>query len=143
MNLEDFKFGIEIQMRWKDLDALGHVNNATYLTYLEIARSQYIMAACPEWNWQKDMFLIANVNLNFIKEIKLTDQHVKVLVRMSSMGNKSFVLEYGIVSEFEGTQVQHAFGMTTQIMFDMKERKSIAIPDWIRTLLTSYEAKEL
>ncbi len=139
MNESQFRFETKIQMRWNDLDAIGHVNNATYLTYLEIARGQYIMAACPDWNWKKDMFLIGNVNLNFIREIKLTDLNVSVCVRTSEIGNKSFVLEYHIVSGTPGNRTIHASGTTTQVMFDLAERKSIVIPDWVRIRLGNFD----
>ena len=36
-----FKFSTQIEVRFRDLDALGHVNNAVYLTYFEIARLHY------------------------------------------------------------------------------------------------------
>ena len=139
MEESQFRFETKIQMRWKDLDAIGHVNNATYLTYLEIARSQYIMAACPGWDWRRDMFLIGNVNLNFIREIKLTDQDLTVCVRTSDIGNKSFVLEYRIVSGTTDNSIIHASGTTTQIMFDMEDRKSIVIPDWVRKRLIDFD----
>ena len=139
MNNKNFKFETKIQMRWKDLDALGHVNNANYLTYFEVARSYYIMAACPEWNWQKDMFLIANVNVNFHKELQLTDEDVSVYVRTSKIGSKSFVLEYEIVSQNGDKRIIHVSGTTTQIMFDMKARSSMIIPEWVKESLISYD----
>lgn len=139
MKNKNFNFETKIQMRWKDLDALGHVNNANYLTYFEVARSFYIMAACPEWNWQNDMFLIANVNVNFHNELKLTDQNVSVCVRTSKIGSKSFVLDYEITSKNGDNRVIHASGTTTQIMFDMKERASMIIPEWVKNSLISYD----
>ncbi|MGB1019456.1 MAG: acyl-CoA thioesterase, partial [Chitinophagales bacterium] len=87
-----------IQIRWSDLDPLGHVNNAVFVTYFEIARGTYMLNASPRWNWQKDMFLIGNVNVNFLKELTMYAVNPKVSVRTKKMGTKSFVLEYMISS---------------------------------------------
>lgn len=135
----DFKFSMPIQMRWNDLDALGHVNNAVYVTYFEIARGLYMLKACSGWDWHKDMFLIGNVNVNFQKELLLSCKDVKVHIRTSKIGTKSFVLEYAITSDKDGETVIHATGTTTQVMFDMKTRKTIEVPDWVRESLIKFD----
>ena len=142
MDINKFNFQTSIQMRWKDLDAMGHVNNANYLTYFEIARSYYILDVCPYWNWKNDMFLIANINVDFLKELTLTDTKVKVQVRTIHIGNKSFVLEYLLSSGTEQSTKIHAKGTSTQIMFDMKSKSSISIPQWVREALVAYDELE-
>ena len=137
--LEGFKFNKELQLRWNDMDGLGHVNNAIFITYFETARGHYMLEACPGWDWQKHMFLIANVNVDFRKELLLNAQKPTVWMRTSKMGKKSFVLEYVITSEKKGEQIIHASGSTTQIMFDMHNRQTIEIEDWIRTTLSKFE----
>lgn len=139
MELEKFNFSHPIQMRWNDLDALGHVNNALYVTYFEIGRGHFMLTACPEWNWQKDMFLIANVHVDFQKEMLLTAQDPCVNIRTSKLGGKSFVLEYAITSRKGEQTIVHATGSTTQIMFDMKTRSTIEIPDWVRESLSGFD----
>ena len=98
LELDHFNFSHPIQLRWNDLDALGHVNNAIYVTYFEIARGGFMLKAVPDWDWTKHMFLIANVNVDFKKELLLTAKNPKVHVRSSKIGGKSFVLEYAITS---------------------------------------------
>ena len=137
--MEKFNFNMPLQMRWNDLDALGHVNNAIFVTYFETARGVFMLKACPEWNWQKDMFLIANINVDLKKELLLTAQNVRVHVKSANLGTKSFVLEYAITSEKNNETIVHATGSTTQIMFDMKTRTTIEIPDWVRNSLTEFD----
>lgn len=140
INIDDFKFEQEIQIRWNDLDPLGHVNNAVYVTYFEIARGMYMLNASVKWDWKKNMFLIGNVNVNFIKELTMFDIAPAVLLRTKKIGNKSFVLEYVIVSNnLNGEQQIHATGTTTQIMFDMISKKTIEVQDWLKENLVSYE----
>ncbi len=126
-------------MRWNDMDALGHVNNAIYITYFETARGLYMLKACTKWDWHKDMFLIGNVNVNFQKELLLSCENVRVHIRTSKIGTKSFILEYIITSDKKGETVIHATGTTTQVMFDMKTRKTIEVPNWVREALTEFD----
>ena len=137
--LKGFTFNKELQLRWNDMDALGHVNNAIFITYFETARGHYMPEACPGWDWMKHMFLIANVNVNFHKEMLLLAQKPSVWMRTKQMGKKSFVLEYVITSEKKGETIIHASGSTTQIMFDMQNRKTIEIESWVRDNLQAYE----
>lgn len=139
MELEKFNFSLPLQMRWNDLDALGHVNNALFITYFEIARGHFILQACQDWNWHKDMFLIANVNADFKKELLLTANDPKVHVKTIKIGAKSFVLEYAVTSKKENETILHATGTTTQIMFDMKTRSTIEVPDWVRKSLEDFD----
>ena len=135
----NFNFSIPIQIRWNDLDPLGHVNNAVYVTYFEIARGYFMLKAAKGWDWHKNMFLIGNVNVSFNKELLLTSQDAKVHIRTSSIGNKSFVLEYAITSSNNGETVVHATGTTTQIMFDLKNKSTIEVPDWVRKSLSDFD----
>ena len=137
--LSHFKFSLSLQMRWSDLDALGHVNNALFPTYFELARSQFMIDTCPGWDWEKDMFLMANVNINFHKEMLLTTENPRVMVRTGKMGNKSFVLEYAVIGEKNGRTEVYASGTTTQVMIDLKERSTIQIPEWVRSALQAYK----
>lgn len=126
-------------MRWNDLDALGHVNNALYVSYFEIARGGFMLKAVPEWDWSKHMFLIANVNVDFKRELLLTAVKPQVYLRTSRIGVKSFVLEYALTSQDGDEIIVHATGSTTQIMFDTKARASIEVPDWVRKSLEDYD----
>jgi acyl-CoA thioester hydrolase len=140
INLDSFKFKYPLQMRWNDLDALGHVNNAIFITYFEVARGTYMLKACPGWDWTKQMFLIGKVDANFQKELLLTAEKAEVWMRTVTLGTKSFVLEYAVVSRKNGETIVHATGSTTQVMFDMKTRATIEIEDWVRRGLTEFEA---
>jgi acyl-CoA thioester hydrolase len=139
MDLNTFKFKFPLQLRWNDMDALGHVNNAMFVTYFEVARGHYMLKACPGWDWHKHMFLIGNVNVDYRKELLLNAEKTAVWMRTSKIGTKSFILEYAVVSEKNGDTVVHATGSTTQIMFDMKSRSTIEVADWVRDALTNFE----
>jgi acyl-CoA thioester hydrolase len=140
MDITQFKFRFDLQMRWNDLDALGHVNNAMFITYFETARGRFMLEACPGWDWYKNMFLIAQVHADFQKELLLSAKNPQVLMRTSKIGTKSFELSYAIISEGKEGTVLHATGTTTQIMFDMKTRQTIVIPSWVKENLIAFDA---
>lgn len=137
--LEQFKFKQSLQVRWMDLDPLAHVNNSIYIQYFELGRGKYMSTASDTWDWHKNMFLIANITCDYKRELKLTDANPAVMVRTSRFGSKSFDLEYLIISEKDGNQIVHAQGKSTQVMFDLKERKSIEVPDWLKKEIVQYE----
>ena len=138
-NSKAFTFSEGIQVRWTDLDPLAHVNNSIYIQYFEIARGKYMLKASPTWNWHKDMFLLANVNCNYIKELKIGMPDTKCWVRTKSIGKKSFVLEYMITSS---DNELHTIGTTTQVMFDTKTKKTIEVPKWLKEELIKFENKD-
>lgn len=140
MSIDNFNFKMSLQVRWGDLDPLGHVNNAVFVTYFEIGRSLYMPAASSKWDWYKHMFLIGDIQVKFIEELKITDPKPEVWVRTSKLGTKSFVLEYAITTTAADSKPKvHAYGSTTQILFDTTSKKTIEIQDWLRKDLTTFD----
>jgi acyl-CoA thioester hydrolase len=88
--IEDFKFYHSLEIRWNDLDALGHVNNVLYIDYFQTGRGKYMTKVSKTWNWNKHMFVIANINCNYIREIGLKVKNPRIGVRISKMGTKKF-----------------------------------------------------
>lgn len=133
-------FQQSIQIRWNDLDALGHVNNAVFITYFEMARGPYMLAASSTWDWATHMFLIGRVEASFQRELTFRDRDPRVEVRTTRLGGKSFDIAYRVLSTGpDGDEVVHATGTTTQVMFDTATRTTIPIPDWLRGDLEAFE----
>ncbi len=90
------RFTIEQNVRFRDLDAMGHVNNATYFTYMEEARkvffSEIINATSPE----DFPFILASISCNFIKPVLLEEKTLKVDLWIASIGRKSFTFKHAI-----------------------------------------------
>ena len=140
MNLEKFTYQLPIQARWNDLDPLGHVNNAVFISYFEIGRGRYMNSASNTWNWNTHMFLLGKIEATYLKELTLLHKHPKIWVRTSRFGTKSFDIDYAVTSaNQEGETTVHCVGKSTQVMFDMKKRQSTEIPNWLRNELSNYE----
>ena len=129
---------VPIQVRWRDLDALGHVNNAVYLTYFELARLGYIRALLGE-DAEIDprtllpvdfQFILAEVTCHYRSPATLRDR-LAVTIWVSQVGRKSFVFEYRITDEATGRLI--AEGCSTQVWFDYAAGESRAVPIGIVT----------
>lgn len=140
MNSENFNFSMPLHIRWNDMDALGHVNNVYYIDYFQTARGYYMPTASKKWDWTKFMFVIAHIECDYFKEISLLTQKPVIKVKMTKIGTKSFDIEYLICSQAKnGSEIIHAKGMSTQVMVDITQKKSIEIPEWLRKDLTEFE----
>ncbi len=131
MELNLFKHKTNIEIRFVDLDAFGHVNNANYLTYFEIARVKYFNDIVDwKYDWSKQGIILAKAEIDFIIPIHFMDE-ISVYMRCSRLGNKSFDLEYRIVRLFKGQEQLMADGVTVMVAYDYDTKKSIEIPaDW-------------
>lgn len=136
-NISDFKYKTTIETRFSDFDMMGHVNNAVYFTYMEIARTKYWKQAI-NWNWEQTGVVVANAGINYKVPIFLKDQ-ISMYVRTSRIGQTSFDLEYIIVKLINGEDVICSRGKTTCVAFDYKTKKSIQIPSRERSKMLEFE----
>ena len=136
--LHDFHYKTPIPVRFADIDAFGHVNNAVYLTYFEIARSSY-WNEVVHWDWDKMGIIIGRAEINYLKPISLNDQ-VFAYVRTSRIGKSSFDLDYALVIMHNGAEEICTTGSTVCISFDYLLNISATIPDAHRAKMKEFEA---
>ncbi|HTU86525.1 MAG TPA: thioesterase family protein [Solirubrobacteraceae bacterium] len=79
-----------IEIRWADLDAFRHVNNAVYLTYLEEARDSWLEAMVPEGRSTWD-YVLARVAIDFRRELREEDEYLDASCRLLRLGRSSIV----------------------------------------------------
>jgi acyl-CoA thioester hydrolase len=78
-----------IEIRWRDLDDFGHVNNAVYLTYLEEARDEWVeltLGARAAWD-----FVLAHVSIDFRRELRQEDDFVLVSCELQRISRSSIL----------------------------------------------------
>ena len=78
-----------IEIRWRDLDAYGHVNNAVYSTYLEECRDEWLegaIGAAEDEGWD---FVIARLQIDFRRELRIEDDAVSVRCTLARVGRSS------------------------------------------------------
>ena len=77
-----------IEIRWRDLDAYNHVNNAVYLTYLEEARDEWLERALGS-NDAAWGYVLARVAIDFRRELRQDDDEVVASCALARLGNSS------------------------------------------------------
>jgi len=124
-----------IQIRFSDIDAMGHVNNAVYLSYFEQARMSFFEHRVKgEWDWKKDGIILARNEVDYrlpllLKDIAYIDTWIE------KMGTKSMDIAYNIYKQ-EGEQEQLcASGASVIVAFDFTTGRTTAIPEIWRELL--------
>jgi acyl-CoA thioester hydrolase len=88
-----------IEIRWRDMDGFGHVNNSTYLTYLEEARDQFLTDLLGE---AVHRIVIRRIEIDFVSGLTQADDHVDVEVQLTGVGTSSLTLAERIVSTADG-----------------------------------------
>src|SRR3954452_9519754 len=88
-----------IEIRWRDLDGFGHVNNSTYLTYLEEARDQHLTDVLGE---AVHRTVIRHIEVDFFSGLTQEDDYVDVDVSLTGVGSSSVTLGERILSTMDG-----------------------------------------
>lgn len=145
--MAEFPVEILIPVRFRDLDGMGHVNNAVFSTYLELAREEY-------WRWLLGLgpddrfsladyrsstgFILARMEIDFRAQIP-HGIAVRVGVRCARLGGKSWDFEYQIAAE-TGAPV-FALARSVQVAYDYRAQVSIALTPEQRARFAAIEGR--
>ncbi len=126
-----------VQIRFRDLDSYGHVNNAVYLTYLEEGRILFFKERVgSNWDWDKHGILLVKHEINYRIPLLLNDV-AKLELSILKVGTKSFEVGFKISKKYGEEWIICTHGSTTAVCFDHKNQITTAIPeDWKAVLET-------
>jgi acyl-CoA thioester hydrolase len=130
MEFNGHSYFVPIQIRFKDIDRLGHVNNANHHVFIETARVQFFTETFGRENdFNKHGVILAHTEIDYFKPIFLHDE-VFVSLKVTRLGNKSFDLEHYIVKrDKEGALHQLAHVRGVLVCIDYTINQTIRIPD--------------
>jgi acyl-CoA thioester hydrolase len=121
-----------LAVRYNDYDTKGHINNAVYLTYFEMARAKAWLEGVR--GDEEFPFVVAEARIRYVSEGMIGDP-LDIEIKTSEVRNKAWVWTYVIRDTRDDRVI--AEGNTVQVMFDYAERRSIPIPRSIREALES------
>ena len=121
---------IPLHIRWRDLDAFNHVNNSSYLTFLEEARLQWLRTVPGEWFTEHAMPVMAAVELHYRKPITWPSE-VDVLLSCERLGNTSITIGNRIVDRNDANCV-YADGNIVMVWVDPASGAAVPLPDALR-----------
>ena len=126
----------DIEVRFRDLDAMGHVNNSVYFTYFEQGRIHFARQIFKMYEPSQFTFIMAYISCDFLKPVKLSS---RVILHMwvKNIGTKSFDYGYKLVDRADESIV-YAAGESVQVCYDYQTEKSIQVPETMRAKLSEY-----
>lgn len=136
----NFRYSTIIPIRYGDMDTLGHVNNAKYLTYLEQSRISYIRdRGLWDGSLSAQGLIIARIEIDYRAPISMDDVQATVWTRVSRIGTKSFDMTQLVLVERADQTVTAAEAKTVTVVYDYTAAATAPIPDAWRSLITSFE----
>lgn len=139
-DIREFRSHVDLQIRFNDIDILGHVNNTVYFSFYDTGKAYYLMNARQgEMDYKKVETVIANIDCAFIHPI-FFGQEIEVYTKCTSMSDKSFKLLQLIVEKGEGRICSIA--ETVMVSIDTESKTAIPIPDRWRKQFSEFEGKD-
>ncbi len=136
-----FNHTLPLQLRFNDIDPLGHLNNTVYFSFYDLGKSDYFVKVKAEnIDWRKADVVIANVNADFLAPVYAYEPIV-VQTCTTEIGNRSFKMLQQIIN-IETGQVK---GICRSVMvgFNSKTGKVDVVTDDWKDALCRFEGKEL
>ena len=140
MSIDGFRVVHELRPRFRDSDAMGHVNNAVYVTYLEVGRQTYWRELNDTSDYRRVPFILAHVTVDFRAEA-LIREDLLIGCSCERIGGKSFQFRYEIREKTTGRLCVEA--TTVQVCYDYELKQSIPVPDDLRQAIETLEGRKL
>lgn len=131
-------FTIPIDIRFNDIDGMGHVNNALYLTYLEQCRMRFFTEVAGSTSERDFPFILAHAAIDYKVPLKMNSQ-AQVKMWTSRIGGKSWDFDYEIKDR--KTAVVYATAKTVQVAYDYPLEKSTELEGDLKALVKGLMAK--
>jgi acyl-CoA thioester hydrolase len=123
-------FEHQVSVRWRDTDALGHVNNAVYLTYLEEARDAFYLRALGD-----PIYVVVRLEIDFRAEVRHADRTVQVEVGVERLGTTSLTTRETLRTAAGEVAAQ---ARVVTVRWDPETRVSVPFSDEQRGRLTEF-----
>ena len=129
-------FSIDIEVRFRDLDAMRHVNNAVFITYFEEGRKKFSKNIFKVSDPSDFTFIMAHIRCDYLKPIKFND-NITLQMWVKHIGNRSFSFGYKLIDAKDESMV-YAIGESVQVCYDYTADSSMAVPDKMREAMAQY-----
>ena len=127
---DNFAYFTNVTTRYSDQDELGHINNCSYVAYVEAGRVQFLGGLLDSDRHPGIDLILARITVNYLQESHYPGI-MKVGSRILKLGNKSITTGYGLFKDDHCV----ATADSVNIYFEVESRKTIAIPTDIRATL--------
>src|SRR6476469_854114 len=134
---QSFPYKVTIEVSFRDLDAMGHVNNAVYLSYMETARIKFLVDLLAVKSLHDLPVIMAEATCTFKAPAFFAEQ-LTVGVGVSRFGSKSFDMTYRIDAG-DGRLI--ALGKTVQVMYDYAAARTLVVPEDFKAKVLAFQGE--
>lgn len=131
-----YKNTLPIQVRFSDVDMMGHVSNTVYQSYYDAGKLQYFDEVMPDMDFINIGVVGASIKIDYLKPIFIRTR-ILVKTRVSSLGYKSLTMDHCLADEHTGEILSTCTAVL--VCYSIKEQQSIPIPEHWRDSILSYE----
>lgn len=131
-----FKNVLPIQVRFSDVDIMGHVSNTIYQNYYDSGKVNYFDEVLPDMDFINIGVVGASVKIDYLKPIFMKTR-ILVKTRVSILGHKSITMEHCLVDE--NTNEILSASSIVLVCYSIKEQLSIPIPEHWRKSILKYD----
>jgi acyl-CoA thioester hydrolase len=130
INSYNFKHKTNVQVRFNDIDIVGHVNNAIYQYYYDFGKLKFMNSVFENIiNWNESGFVLLNINIDYISPIYLND-NIIVETRIDEIKNKSIVIQQIIREQgSENEKGVKSVAKSVMVAYNFTTKESIEIPN--------------
>jgi len=137
---EGYALAVPIEVRFRDVDSMRHVNNAVYFTYFENARIRYWRAVPGIGSRREIDYILAHAECDF-RSPATTEDDLACHIRVVKFGRTSFVFEYLVRDERSGRTV--ATGRTVQVMYDYEAGRAKVLAEEFKQAIRAFERRDI
>ena len=132
----NFNHQMLVQIRFSDIDMLGHVNNAVYMNYFDMAKTKYFQAVHNAEDWSRLDVVVASVNVDFLHPV-FFNEDIIVKTKITRLGNKSFNMIQHI--ELADSGEVKTISRSVMVGFDMTTNSSKPLTECWKKQVREFE----
>ena len=130
-------FKTPINVRFRDIDGMGHVNNAVFFTYFAEGRLALFQQFSMDSDFSTFSFILAHISCDYLRPITLNTR-LSIEIWVKEIGMKSFGLGYKLV-DFSDASTIYAKGESVQVCYDYGENKPVVVSAALKQKLMAYQ----
>lgn len=132
-----FRHHMPLQMRFTDIDRLGHLNNSVYTQFMDMGKVDYFEKVNGRpVEWGAVVLVVANINIDFLQQT-LMGEPLEVVTCCEHIGNKSLTLRQRVVNPDTGQMKADA--RTVMVALDVRTGQTVEVPEHWRQRIDAYQ----
>ena len=135
-----YRHVMPVQIRFSDVDQYGHMNNSSYFSIYDLAKTSYMRDVFGDKNWRDLGIVVANINADFLAPVFFSDD-LYIETTVIHLGHKSFTLLQRAINKASG--VLKCQCRTVMVGYDMATKEPVELPDSFKKTSCEYEGKTL